>query len=54
MKTLQNYVMCETQAIGRVRRYGQQKTVTVYRFLVDNTIDLKIYDRRCTEQAALH
>jgi len=54
VKTLQNYVMCETQAIGRVRRYGQQKTVTVYRFLVDNTIDLKIYDRRCTEQAALH
>jgi len=53
VKTLQNYTMCETQAIGRVRRYGQQKTVSVYRFLVDNSIDLQIYDRRCTEQAKL-
>jgi SNF2 family DNA or RNA helicase len=43
--------MCETQAIGRVRRYGQQKTVHLYRFLVDDSIDIKIYERRCDEQA---
>jgi SNF2 family DNA or RNA helicase len=53
VKTLQNYVMCETQAIGRVRRYGQRKTVFVYRFLVENSIDLQIYDCRCAEQAKL-
>ena len=46
--------MCETQAIGRVRRYGQQKTVNVYRFLVDNSMDTRIYDRRCVEQKKLH
>ena len=46
--------MCETQAIGRVRRYGQQKTVHVYRFLVDNSMDTRIYDRRCVEQKKLH
>jgi SNF2 family DNA or RNA helicase len=51
VKTLQNYVMCETQAIGRVRRYGQRKIVHLYRFLVDDSIDIKIYKRRCDEQA---
>ena len=42
--------MCETQAIGRVRRYGQRKIVHLYRFLVDDSIDIKIYKRRCDEQ----
>jgi len=40
------YDAYETQAIGRIRRYGQKKTVHVHRFLVDDTIDTEIYDRR--------
>jgi hypothetical protein len=51
VKTLQNYIMCETQAIGRVRRYGQKKKVHLYRFLVEHSVDTKIYEQRCTEQS---
>lgn len=50
VKTLQNYIMCETQAIGRVRRYGQQKIVKLYRFLVTDSVDVKIYERRYCER----
>ena len=32
---------CRTQAIGRVRRYGQLKTVRVYDFLAEDTIDTR-------------
>ena len=42
----QEYTACETQAIGRIRRYGQQKECTVWRFLVDNTIDTEISEAR--------
>ncbi|EKM50640.1 uncharacterized protein PHACADRAFT_213538 [Phanerochaete carnosa HHB-10118-sp] len=40
------YDACETQAIGRVRRYGQTKHVTIWRFLSTNTIDTQIYHER--------
>ncbi|KAJ5353028.1 hypothetical protein N7452_002002 [Penicillium brevicompactum] len=35
-----------TQAIGRARRYGQQKTVHVYHLLVKNTYDVNIFQER--------
>ena len=40
------YDACETQAIGRVRRYGQTKHVHIWRFLSTNTIDAQIYQER--------
>ena len=42
----QQYDAYETQAIGRIRRYGQKKTVFVHRFLVEDTIDTEIYSER--------
>merc|ERR1711865_219697 len=39
----QEYWAKETQAIGRIRRYGQKKTVNIYRFLAQDTIDTEIY-----------
>lgn len=42
----QEYDAYETQAIGRVRRYGQLKTVYVWRFLVKDSIDTDIYGQR--------
>lgn len=41
--TRQEYEAYETQAIGRIRRYGQTKTVHVWRFLARNTIDTEIF-----------
>lgn len=35
-----------TQAIGRARRYGQQRTVHVYHLLVKNTYDVNIFQER--------
>lgn len=40
------YDAYETQAIGRIRRYGQQKTVHVWRFLAQNTVDTEIFGER--------
>lgn len=40
------YQANETQAIGRLRRYGQTKTVYVWRFLTKDTIDFDIYEAR--------
>lgn len=40
------YDACETQAIGRVRRYGQLLPVKIWRFLSTNTIDTEIYRDR--------
>ena len=40
------YRSCETQAIGRVRRYGQTKKVHVWRFLTENSIDVEIFQDR--------
>lgn len=40
------YDAYETQAIGRIRRYGQKKTVNVWRFIAEDTIDTEIYANR--------
>jgi len=40
------YQACETQAVGRLVRYGQLKHVYVWRFLSKNTIDEEIYTQR--------
>lgn len=40
------YTACETQAVGRLVRYGQTKHVYVWRFLTTNTIDEEIYEQR--------
>lgn len=40
------YNACETQAIGRLVRFGQTKHVHIYRFLTKNTIDEEIYLQR--------
>ncbi|KAG5191770.1 hypothetical protein JKP88DRAFT_204605 [Tribonema minus] len=42
----QEYTACETQAIGRIRRYGQNKTVFIWRYLAADTIDTTIYEDR--------
>ncbi|KAJ3185877.1 hypothetical protein HK101_009798 [Irineochytrium annulatum] len=36
----------ETQAIGRCRRYGQEKKVHIYRLITEDTIDSVIYEKR--------
>ncbi|TFK29687.1 DNA repair protein rad8 [Coprinopsis marcescibilis] len=46
------YTACETQAIGRLVRYGQDKHVYVWRFLTKNTIDQEIYAQR--QKALVH
>lgn len=40
------YDACETQAVGRLRRFGQTKHVYIYRFLSTNTIDVEVYEQR--------
>ncbi|KAK6528033.1 hypothetical protein TWF281_009290 [Arthrobotrys megalospora] len=40
------YTAAETQAIGRVRRYGQKKKVHIWRLAVQGTIDIDIYRER--------
>lgn len=40
------YDSATTQAIGRARRYGQRKTVHIYRFLSLKTIDVDIIEER--------
>ena len=42
----QEYKAYETQSIGRIRRFGQQKTVHVWRFLMKDTIDQQIFTER--------
>ena len=44
--TQEIYNSCETQAIGRLRRYGQTKLVHIWRFLSSNTIDVEIFEQR--------
>eukprot|EP00939_MAST-03C_sp_MAST-3C-sp1_P004796 g4796.t1 len=36
------YTACEDQAVGRIRRYGQSRTVKVWRLIVSDTIDVDI------------
>ena len=45
-KCQQEYDAYETQAIGRIRRFGQKKTVHVWRFLAKDTIDTTIFSQR--------
>jgi len=40
------YDACETQAIGRLRRFGQTKLVHIWRFLTTDTIDVEIFEQR--------
>ncbi|KAF3919922.1 hypothetical protein AA313_de0201806 [Arthrobotrys entomopaga] len=42
----QLYVAAETQAIGRARRYGQKKTVFIWRLVANDTIDYDLYSQR--------
>jgi len=51
--SLYKYVACETQAIGRIRRYGQKKKVHLWRYLAVDTVDTAIYHERSQAQAAL-
>ena len=44
--TKEIYDACETQAIGRLRRYGQTKLVHIWRFLTSSTIDMEIFEQR--------
>lgn len=45
-RTQQVYDASMTQCIGRAKRFGQQKTVHVYRFLALRTIDVDILQER--------
>ena len=44
--TQDSYRASVTQCIGRAKRYGQQKTVHVYRFLALRTIEVDILQER--------
>jgi hypothetical protein len=50
--SLLNYRAVETQAIGRVRRYGQDRKVHIHRLLAMDTIDMTIYETRQKELEA--
>jgi len=44
--TQQLYDAYETQAIGRVRRFGQKKTVHIHRYICQDTIDSEIWKEK--------
>lgn len=44
------YQAQETQAIGRVKRFGQKKHVYIHRFLTLDTIDVEIFEKREEEK----
>ena len=45
-KAQHEYNQAETQAIGRIRRYGQTKTANLHRFVTCSTIDEEVYKSR--------
>lgn len=47
--TLMNYRAVETQAIGRIRRYGQDRKVHIHRLLALDTIDVTMFQARRKE-----
>lgn len=49
-KSQQTYDASMTQSIGRAKRFGQRKTVHVYRFLALRTIDVDILQERERKQ----
>lgn len=50
-QTKEIYDACETQAIGRLRRFGQTKLVNIWRFLSTDTIDMEIFEQRSGKKA---
>lgn len=42
--------MIDMQAQDRAHRIGQTNPVIVYRFIVRNTIDERVYKRACSKQ----
>ena len=44
----QEYIASETQAIGRIRRYGQQREVRIWRFIARDSIDSEILSQRAS------
>lgn len=46
------YTACETQAVGRLVRYGQTNHVMIWKFLTTDTIDEEIYQQREQAKAA--
>ena len=42
--------MIDLQAQDRAHRIGQTRPVIVYRFIVRNTIDERVYKRACSKQ----
>jgi SNF2 family DNA or RNA helicase len=51
--TKEIYDANETQAVGRLVRYGQMKHVYVWRFLTKNTIDEEIYQQRAKDKKTM-
>ncbi|TGZ83578.1 hypothetical protein EX30DRAFT_327192 [Ascodesmis nigricans] len=52
-ETQYEYESSETQAIGRVLRYGQMKKVHIWRFMTENTIDTKVFVKRTGRERQL-
>lgn len=50
--SLLNYRAVETQAIGRIRRYGQERKVHIHRLLALDTIDVTMFEARRKELEA--
>src|ERR1700761_6985903 len=45
----QQYDAAMAQAIGRARRFGQQKRVHIYQFISSKTIDVDIIEKRSSK-----